>query len=198
MRDEPWSPRAAPAVTITGGPAGGGADVVDGEPPVSSRGPWLLGLAAGTVLLGGLVLGGGGASPPAAEPLDVTLRLLDAELSNSQSGVIVLPVEVVVRGPGFTVERAVAWAEPVRQAAATTGQTRFRADSTGRVLVLVQPDCRLLSPAQDTAVAATLQLELTGAGDQRATAVLDLGAEPALAARVSAVCAPGDPSIVLP
>ena len=131
-----------------------------------------------------------GSPPPPPAPLAVALRLAPGPLVGSQSGVLLLPVEVDVRGPASRLGDSLLWAEPEPQETLLTGRTRFDADATGRVVVLLQPDCSLLAPSQGHRVVATLELELVGPAQQRARAVLDLGGEPTVSARVAALCAP--------
>ncbi len=177
--------REPPPVTISGAPVQRG----EAEPP-STRG---LGagafvLVAAVLLLGAAVVGSRPTAAPVPPPIDVALRLVDDGLLNSQSGVLVLPVEVVNRGGAVRVASSVLWAEPVRQEPASSGRRRIAAQDTGRVVVLLQPDCALLNPGQDIVFAATLVVELSDDAGQQQQARLALGAEPAVAARVAALC----------
>lgn len=148
----------------------------------------VVGLAV-AVLLGAAVLGRSAPpAPPAA--LEVSLRLADNTLVGSQSGVLVLPVEVTVGGAPLRLGESVLWGEPVRQNTTLSGRTRFEPGTTGRVQVLVQPDCSLLAPSQGHRLELTADLELLGPDGQSVRRVIDLGGEPAVAARVTALCAP--------
>jgi hypothetical protein len=179
--------RLPPPVTVTGGPASTSTPLE----PAGSRSGLVLALLATALLVAVAVVSRPHTSPPPAPPPpDVALRLADRPIVGSQSGVLLLPVDVVVRGPGVRIDRSLLWAEPVRQEAVLTGRTRFDADSTGRLLVLVQPDCRLMSPWHGYRLRVTVELELVGPEQQRATAVLDLGAEPPVARRAEALCRP--------
>lgn len=187
--------REPPPVTVTGGRAAGPSDVVEPEPPGRRTGPWLAGLAAGLVLLAA-VASADRAAPPPPPVLSLALTPVADELTGSQGGVLVVPVAVQgsVEGVGVdvAVTRTTVWAEPVRQQPSTTGRTLFAADRGGRLRVLLQPDCRLLVPDSGIVFAATLAVDVTGPGGRPASAVLDLAGEPALAARISALCRPGD------
>jgi hypothetical protein len=179
--------RRPPPVTVTGGPATGS----DRAEAPGSRSGLVVALLAAALVVAVAVLSRAQPSPAPGPPaLDVVLRLADRPIVGSQSGVLLLPVDVVVRGPQVRIDRSLLYAEPVRQETVLTGRTRFDADSTGRLVVLVQPDCRLLAPAQGYRLLATVELELVGPEQQRASAVLDLGAEPAVARRVEALCRP--------
>lgn len=181
--------RPAPPVTVTGGPA-------VREPAEAAPG----GSGGGVLLLGVLALGAATLAvvahepPPArAAPLQAQLRLVDDALSNSQSGVLVLPVELVNRGPAVVVERTQLYAEPVRQEPASNGETRVEQGGVGRIAVLVQPHCAMLVPRQWMQVAATVVVSLRGPEHQQLDVRLDLGREPAVVQRVASLCrAPGD------
>lgn len=183
-REESGPPR--PVVTVSGGPSLP-AQATDEPDPRSSRGGWVL--LAAVLVVGAAVLDR--PAPPAPPPsLEVALSLAPGPLVGSQSGVLLLPVEVDVSGPASRLTGSVLWAEPVRQETVLTGRTRFEADATGRVMVLLQPDCRMLAPSQGHRMVVTVELELVGPQRQRARAVLDLGRESAVADRVATLCAP--------
>jgi hypothetical protein len=104
----------------------------------------------------------GPSRPPPPPPLEVAVRLADGPFSGSQGGVLLLPLDVEVRGPDVRLGEVVLWAEPVRQQTTLSGATRFTPGRTGRLLVLVQPDCSLLAPSQGLALQLTADLELLG------------------------------------
>lgn len=184
MWEYPPAPRPAPPVTVVGGPAGSGPD--GAAAPVGPAGV-LLALAALVLLAVTVAVG---RTPPAdpVPPLEAALRLADGPLSGSQGGVLLLPVDVTVTGADSRLGDAVLWAEPVRQPTELAGGTRFTAGTTGRVVVLVQPDCTLLAPSQGLSLVLTAELELVGAQGQRVRRVLDLGAEPAVEQQVADLC----------
>jgi hypothetical protein len=178
--------REPPPVTVTGAPSASPAPV---DPPARGGGPGPAALVLGALaLVAAAVLVGRPPPPPPPPPLDAELRLLGDDLANSQSGVLVLPVEVVNRGPAVAVTDRVVWAEPVRQEPASEGRRRIESGATGRVVVLVQPDCALLAPGQGFSFAATLVLSLRDDVGQQVDASLDLGREPAVVERVAGLC----------
>lgn len=184
MRDQADGGRPPPVVTVSGGPASSSA----APAPPSSRGGLLAVAVALAVVASAAVLSRPAPEPPPS-PLEASLDLAADALTGSQGGVLILPVDVVVRGAEARIGRVVLWAEPVRQETVLSGRTRFRPGDPGRVRVLVQPDCSLLAPSQGHRLVLTLDLELIGADGQRAQQVLDLGAAAAVAARVAALCA---------
>lgn len=189
--------REPPVVTVTGGPNGQvrrtGRGTADDEPSpdqaaLPGRSPALALLA---VLAAGAVVLGVAAAPDPPEPpapVDAELALVAGELSNSQSGVLVLPVDIVNRGPAVDVAESTVWAEPTRSTPAVSGTSRVEAGGTGRLVVLLQPDCRLLGPTSSTVVAATLDVRVVADTGSDAGLVLDLGGQPALVERVADLC----------
>lgn len=167
------SPTRTPAGVAAGGSGGGVLMVV------------VLALGAAT-----LAVVGQDQPPPPPAPLDAQLRLVGDGLTNSQSGVLVVPVELVNRGPAVVVERTALYAEPVRQQPASNGETRVEEGDVGRFAVFVQPDCAMLVPRRWMRVAATVVVTLRGPERQQLDVRLDLGQEPALIDRVAALCRP--------
>lgn len=177
--------RPAPVVTVTGGPATATVD-----PPSATPGPGLLAVVAAVALVVAALVVSRPAPPDPPPAVDVELRVGDdaAAAPGSGGGVLVLPVDVVVRGAAVRLAGSVLWAEPVRQETVLSGRSRFEAGSTGRVRVLVQPDCSLLAPSQGHRLVLTADLELLGPDGERVREVLDLGGDPSVRARVAALC----------
>lgn len=186
-------------VTVTGGPGGEvrltapsldttAADNELPHPPGRGRSPAVAVLA---LLAGAAVVLGVSAAPdppPPPTPVDAALTLVAGELSNSQAGVLVLPVDLVNRGPAIQVVESTVWAEPTRSDPAVSGTSGIGPGETGRLVVLLQPDCRLLGPASSTVVAATLDVQLAADTGSTAEVRLDLGGQPALVRRVADLC----------
>lgn len=175
--------RPAPAVTVTGGPA------TSDPPPGRPVGGLVVGALAAAVLVAAVV-----SRPPAPEPpppFGVGLELAAERITGTQTGIVILPVDVWLTGSPARLTGSVVWAEPVRATSAVGGRTRFTAERPGRVVVLVQPDCALLAPSQGLRLVATVELTFEGPDRRRTSAVLDLGADPAVEARVTALCRPG-------
>jgi hypothetical protein len=182
---------AAPPVTVTvpGGPAD--APVADG-PRAPRSGGAALALAVLAIVAVGVALADREPPPPPPPPLDADLRLVEGGIGNSQSGVLVVPVEVVNRGPAVEVARTVVRAEPVQQESTSGGVARVDAGGTGRIVAVIQPHCAVVAPRPGIAFpfAATLVVTLRGPQQQEADLRLDLGQEPAVAARVASLCRP--------
>lgn len=176
--------RAAPEVTVTGGPA------IADPPPGRPVGGLVVGALAAAVLVTAVVV----SRPPPPEPpppLGVRLELAAERITGTQTGIVLLPVDVSLTGSPARLAGSVVWASPVRATSAVGGRTRFTAERPGRVVVLVQPDCALLAPSQGVRLVATVELTFEGPDSRRTSAVLDLGAHPAVEDRVTALCRPG-------
>lgn len=177
--------RADPEVTVTGGPAWSPA-----PPTARPAGGLVIGALAAAVLVAAVVV----SRPPPPEPpppFGVGLQLAAEYITGSQTGMLILPVDVALTGSPARLAGSVVWANPVRTTSAVGGRTRFTAERPGRVVVLVQPDCTLLAPSQGMQLVATLELTFEGPDSRRTSAVLDLGAHPAVEDRVTALCRPG-------
>ena len=172
---------------MTGGPEPVEPAAEDASGP---RGGAWVGLAA-LVLLAVFALMQQSSLPPAAA-VQASLSVSGERIATSQSGVLVVPVRIANRGEAaVTVDGLVLRAEPVRQDPATNGVRRVEAGSTGGFAAIVQPDCRVLSPASGIPFRATVAVALrTDAGVQR-DLVLDLAQEPAVVARVETLCRGG-------
>lgn len=181
--------RAAPEVTVTGGPARSPL-----PPPGRPVGGLVVGALAAAVLVAAVAV----SRPPAPgppPPFAVSLELAAERITGSQTGIMVLPVDVSLTGSPARLAGSVVWAEPVRATSSVGGRTRFTAERSGRVVVLVQPDCALLAPSQGLRLVATVELTFEGPDRRQTSAVLDLAADPAVEARVAALCRPGDPPV---
>jgi len=181
--------RPAPVVTLSGAslaPPPLGAP--EPERPVRRPGAGAAALVVGALALlaAAVVLGPTGAAEPPRLAADV--QVVADQVLNSQSGVLVVPVEVANRGAEVTVASTITWAEPVRQEPATTGNRRVAAGGTGRVVALLQPDCSLLSPSQGIPFVATLVVSLQGAQQQSLELRVDLGQESVVTTRIAAYC----------
>lgn len=156
--------------------------------PRPRRGPvLLLGVLAALALI--VVLGHEDPppAPPPGPPVDAALTLVADAVSVTQSGVLVVPVLLQDRGPGLRVVDATAYAEPVRTDPAVEPPLGVAPGASRRFVVLLAPDCRLLSPRSGIAFNASLLVRVT-AGDAEQQLVLPLGAEPSVLDRVTGLC----------
>lgn len=156
----------------------------DCAPAPPRRAWWLLSLTAFGLLLAGTSTGAG--TPAAPEPLDVRL-VATHEVAVSQSGVLVVPLELRNVGRAAPVAAAHVYAEPVRQDARVQAPRDIAGGTTRGVVALLAPDCRLLRPGSPIAFRATLRLRL-GTGVTGADLVVDLGADPAVRRVVAGLC----------
>ena len=181
-RDEP----APPLVTVRGGPA---ERVPDPRAGAALRGLGLL-LATAAVVLA-VVQGQREERPPtdrrAAVPVDASLRLVGGAVTVSQGGVLVVPVVLQDLGPGLTVTSARAYAEPVREDPATSPPDEVAAGRSRRFVVLLTPDCRLLSERSRLAFRASLLVQVEQGGDGLQL-VLDVGSDRSVARVVDGLC----------
>ena len=175
-----------PVVTVRGGPV---ERVPDPRAGAALRAAGRV-LAAGAVVLA--VVQGQREERPRLEPrevvpVDAELQLAARSISISQGGVLVVPVVLQDLGPGLTVTSARAYAEPVREDPVTTQPGQVAPGRAQRFVVLLTPDCDLLTTRSRLAFRASLlvQVEQGGASLQL---VLDLGSDPAVARVVDGLC----------
>jgi hypothetical protein len=165
-------------VTVTGGPATGPAA------PARPGGALLvLGLLGGAALLAVLVRAPPPDPPP---PVDASVRLVTERIASSFGGDIVLPLELDNPGPAVVLDVATVRGEPVRRPSTAGGATRVGSGERVGLVAIVQPDCAALQSG--AAFRATARFVLQAETGQAAELALDLGADPAVAARVAAVC----------
>lgn len=142
------------------------------------------GLAAGAVAL---VL-----TRPPAVPAP-TLTVLADSAAVTTSGVIVVTVELRGAAAAVEVRSAELIASPVLQPPSVTKPRRVAPDGTGRLVAIVQPDCRALDPSDPAWQEASLRVRVaTGPGepgDGREREVrLELRDEPTLLGRLRGLC----------
>jgi hypothetical protein len=120
-------------------------------------------------------------------PVDAQLRLAGRAVSVSQGGVLVVPVVLQDLGPGLSVTSARAYAEPVREDPVIAPPEQVAAGQAERFVVLLTPDCDLLTARSRLAFRASLlvQVEQDGASLQL---VLDVGSARAVASVVDGLC----------
>ena len=116
-----------------------------------------------------------------------SLRVVSRAVTVSQGGVLVVPVLLQDLGPGLTVVEAQAYAEPVREDPVTTAPHGLDAGQARRFVVLLTPECGLLTTRSRLAFRASLLLRVEQGGDRRQL-VLDLGADEAVARFVDGLC----------
>lgn len=176
---EPTPPRPAVTLTASSAPAG-----VRPDPPPRQLPPLLLLAPLVVLVLGiGWPLGATADRPPGV----AHLVLLPEQLVVTQSGVLVVPVEL--RNPGglLRVQSAAAYAEPVLADPEVQAPTSVRAGQSRRFVALLAPDCRLLQPGSWLRFSASLLLKV-GHGSSDEDVVLDLADAPAVRERVAALC----------
>jgi hypothetical protein len=174
---------------VGGGTAPGSADLLsagDEEPPSDLRWPLVV-----AVLVVALVAVVGAVRPDRDEPrageVDAVLSLEADGISVSQTGVLVVPVQLRNLGAPLEVRRAQAYAEPVRLDPEVQAPPALEVQQTRRLIVLVAPDCRLLRVESGLSFRANILLRV-GAGSVARDLVLDLGADPAVVQRVVGLC----------
>ena len=125
---------------------------------------------------------------PDAVPVVEALLVVQArDLSVTQGGVLVLPVELRNGGSRLQVESASAYAEPVAQDPVLQAPTEVAPGAQRRFVALVAPDCRLLRPGSPIEFRATVLLRVAvGSLSQDLTA--DLAAAPGVRERVAGLC----------
>lgn len=175
-----------PVVTVRGGP---GERVADPRAGAALRTVGLV-LAGAAVVLA--VVQGQREERPRVAPrevvrVDAELRLASRSLSVSQGGVLVVPVVLQDLGPGLSVTSARAYAEPVREDPVTTPPGEVAPGTARRFVVLLRPDCDLLTTRSRLGFRASLLVQVEQAGDSLQL-VLDLGADPAVARVVAGLC----------
>lgn len=175
-----------PLVTVRGGPT---ERVPHPRTGAAQRAVALV-LAAATVV--GAVVQGQREERPRRErripaPVAAELRLGARGVTVSQGGVLVVPVVLQDRGPGLTVTSVTAYAEPVREDPVASPPDEVGAGRTGRFVVLLTPDCDLLTVRSRLAFRASLLLQLEQAGARRQL-VLDLGGDRSVARLVDGLC----------
>lgn len=171
-----------PVVTIRGGPP------LRPRPPSPAPAPALplvLLVLAGLVLF---VAAAHGQRPP-PPPVSAELSTV-GDVAVSRSGVVVVPVALHDHGPGHRVLTARTYAGPVVMDAAVSPPPSVAPGRTRRFVVLLAPDCRLLASGTGIAFNASLMVRV-GNGPATQEVVLDLSADPRVAARVQALCQVG-------
>lgn len=123
-----------------------------------------------------------------AVPVDAELRLVGRTVSVSQGGVLVVPVVLQDLGPGLTVTSARAYAEPVREDPVMTPPDQVDGGEAAGFVVLLTPDCDLLTTSSRLVFRASLllQVQQNGAG---LPLVLDVGRDRSVARVVDGLCA---------
>jgi len=133
-----------------------------------------------------------GRTPPAPAPapasFDAELLLLGERLSVTQSGILVLPVELRNRGGALQVRRAEAYGSPVRDDPAVQAPQELAAGERRRFVALLAPDCTLLDGGQSELFEASLLVRLASGSVSR-DVVLDLAASEQVRERVAGLCA---------
>lgn len=167
---------------------GSSEPVQDREPDVRTpRRPLLLLLVPLALLLVAVAL----PSTPSLESRPpeppATLVLLPDQLSVTQGGVLVVPVELRNPGAVLQVRSAGAYAEPVREDPVLQAPESVPAGGQRRFVALVAPDCRLLQPGSSLRFRASLLLKVArGSADE--DLLLDLAAAPAILDTVASLC----------
>ncbi|MCY7365331.1 MAG: hypothetical protein LH469_08515 [Frankiaceae bacterium] len=128
------------------------------------------------------------APPPAAASFDAELLLLGERLSITQSGILVLPVELRNRGGALQVRRAEAYGSPVRDDPAVQAPQEVAAGERRRFVALIAPDCTLLDGGQSALFEASLLVRLASGSVSR-DLVLDLADSELVRERVAGLCA---------
>ena len=182
MPDQPRRPE----VTLTGSSAPAGAAEPDGpvRPP---RRPLLLLLVPLALLVVAVALPSAPALEPAPAEPPPTLVLLPDQLSVTQGGVLVVPVELRNPGTLLQVRSAGAYAEPVREDPVLQAPEAVQAGAQRRFVALVAPDCRLLQPGSPLRFQASLLLKVAR-GSDRSDLLLDLASAPAVRDTVVSLC----------
>ena len=178
-----------PEVTLVGGTSPlPPSDVLtsgDDEPP---RRPWPLLLAVLVVVAVALLSTmRTDAAPERAGDLAAELLVVGDDVTVSQQGVLVVPLELRNSGAALEVARAQAFAEPVRLNAEVQAPPAVAAGETRRLVALLAPDCRLLRGQSGLAFRASVLVRVTS-GSAGTDVVLDLGADPVVAERVAGLC----------
>jgi hypothetical protein len=151
-------------------------------------------LVAGTVAL--LQRGSSGEAAP--DRLDATLTVAEDDISVTQGGVVVLPVELASRGAGLRVRSAEVSASPVRSPPSVNVPEQVAAGGSVRLVAIVQPDCTVLGPGVGGELVATLVVRVVTLSGQEQDLVLAFGTSPALLSRLDGLCrrAESDPAVL--
>lgn len=178
-----------PQVTLTASSAPRVQDELSRPESTPRRGlsRWLLVLLPVLLLVVVLL----GEEPEQAEPpvaADVDLVLLADRLSVTQSGVLVVTVQLTNRGEALQVRRADAYASPVVEDPVLQAPEEVAAGQQRRFVALVAPDCRLLRPGSGLDFTASLLLRV-GRGSVDHDVVLDVATDPVVRERVAGLCA---------
>jgi hypothetical protein len=181
-------PPRRPEVTLTRSSASLAADPEPEPEPRAAhrRRGLLLALAAVGLLL--LVLTTPSRSAPApASTVDAELVLRAESLSVSQSGVLVVPLELRNAGPELRVRSASSYAEPVTTDPVVQAPETVRAGADRGFVVLLVPHCRLLAPGSPLRFRATVVLRV-GVGSSMRDLTVDVGSAPAVRESVAGLC----------
>lgn len=127
-------------------------------------------------------------APPPPASFDAELLLLSERLSVTQSGILVLPVELRNRGGALQVRRADAYGSPVRDDPAVQAPQEVAAGERRRFVALLAPDCTLLRGGQSGLFEASLLVRLASGSVSR-DVVLDLADSDPVRERVAGLCA---------
>jgi hypothetical protein len=175
-----------PVVTVRGGPA---EWVPDPRTGAALRAAGLV--LAGVAVVLAVVQGQREEQPRpqrrTAVPVDAELRLVGRGVSVSQGGVLVVPVVLQDLGPGLTVTSARAYAEPVREDPITSPPDQVGSGQAERFVVLLTPDCDLLTTRAQLAFRASLLLQVEQGG-ARLSLVLDVGSDRSVSRVVDGLC----------
>lgn len=160
----------------------------DEEQPASLRWPLLV-----AVLVVALVAVAGSVGPdrPVARAgeVDAALSIDPDSITITQSGVLVVPIEMRNQGGALEVRRAQAFAEPVRLNPEVQAPPSLDVQQTRRLIVLIAPDCRLLRTQSGLAFRASILVRIRS-GSVGRDLVFDVGAEPVIMERVTGLCGP--------
>ena len=143
-----------------------------------------LSLTAFLLLVAGTATGADVVAAP--EPLRVGLVAVDG-LTVSQSGVLVVPLQLSNAGRTVTVDASEVYAEPVRQDARVQVPGDVAEGESRGVVALLAPDCRLLRPGSPIEFSATVRVRVGRAGSEQDLHV-DLGATPDVRRSVAGLC----------
>lgn len=132
---------------------------------------------------------GGQPPPPVPAPVvDAELLLLGERLSSSQTGILVLPVELQNRGGALQVQRVQPYGFPLRADPEVQAPQDVPAGERRRFVLLIAPDCGLLDAGSNELFEASLLVRVT-AGSTARNLLLDLSADRLVRERVMALCA---------
>ena len=146
----------------------------------------------GLLTVSALVLLLAGTAPPTVDPVpaagvSAVLLAQPGGLTVSQSGVLVLPLELRNAGSALQVTTARAYAEPVVDDAVVQAPGEVTAWGQRRFVALVAPDCRLLRAGSPIQFRATVLLQVA-TGAARQDLVLDLAGLPGVRESVAGLC----------